>query len=177
MTVLYQPTLPGLPNPRRVRTKDDLCTPIEVLERVRKVNRIALDPCSNEWSTVGARAEWSRDDGIDGLARPWRPRSGLVYANPPYSRGYLNPWAQKIVREARARIEIVALTPVSVSTVWWYLLREAADARCDVDHRIAFDGGTEGTGRIDSCLWYFGPNTDRFCEAFADFGEVRRYER
>lgn len=42
------------------RTNDDLNTPEWILDLVRRMGPIGLDPCSNRWSTVGARPTYSR---------------------------------------------------------------------------------------------------------------------
>ena len=47
-------------------------TPSHYVQAVKRVfdGSIALDPCSNEWSIVGAEEEWMLPD-VDGLSEEW----------------------------------------------------------------------------------------------------------
>jgi hypothetical protein len=54
-----------------------------VLDRVRRIDPIGLDPFSNAQSIVGAKREFRLDRGEDALRLDWRGY-GLVYANPPF---------------------------------------------------------------------------------------------
>lgn len=168
----------------RERQKDDLGTPAWLLDRVRDVAPIALDPCSNEWSEASVRALSSCDIdlGQDGLAIDWlHPYAdapvGLVFCNPPYGRGFLRLWSEKIANEAARGVEIVSLVPCSPDTEWWATLRDSCDARCDVATRIAFEGGQHGTGQIKSEVFYHGPRRFLFAHAFDSLGEVVVYSR
>ena len=89
-------------------------TPEVVLDRVREVGAIVLDPCSNESSLVGAAEEWRIERGEDGLTRPWRD-DGLVYVNPPYDD--LERWAAKMAREAARGCQVLACIPARTETV------------------------------------------------------------
>lgn len=98
--------------------RDGYWTPPEVLERVRRVGPIGLDPCTGIDNPCGARlvmiepTEYLAPAGnvlVDGLAGSWlttgadgtqywwrwvgllRPGE-VVYSNPPYSRGNLGRW-------------------------------------------------------------------------------------
>ena len=59
------------------------CTPPKYVKAVRKVfgGRIALDPCSNEWSIVNAETEYRLPEH-DGLRESWD--FPTIYVNPPY---------------------------------------------------------------------------------------------
>ena len=62
------------------------CTPPKYVDAIRKFfdGTIALDPCSNRHSIVGATVEYSLP-GIDGLAASWNHPT--VFVNPPLWQG------------------------------------------------------------------------------------------
>jgi hypothetical protein len=169
------------------RTGDDLCTPEVVLKALWRFGIIALDPCSNPWSQVKAIASLSKHAGQDGLTADWaeivndRMRSldngGFVFANPPYGRGQMLPWIGKVRDEADKGVEIVTLVKHDVSTEWWRLAFRGADAICEWNGRIGFEGGERSAGTFASALLYYGPRPFLFCHVFAQHGYVRAFER
>jgi len=68
--------------------------------------KIDLDPCSNEGSIVGATVAFTGSpNGKCGLTKSWRdhcPAGGLVFVNPPYSRGEIGKWVGKSWFEMKA---------------------------------------------------------------------------
>lgn len=127
MSVLTAQNKPGL-------SRDDWRTPPEVLERVRRVAPIGLDPCTGIENPTGASifavapGAWPADEPlpwsarIDGFSFPWSmhcPEGELVWVNPPYSRGNLGPWTARCRTEAMGGAEIIALVPADPSTDWW----------------------------------------------------------
>lgn len=152
----------------RERVPNDANTPAWILGRVRLVASIGLDPCSNPWSEVGARVEWSQDHGADGLALPWGGY-GLVFVNPPYSRGELRVWAFKIAAEAALGTEIVALTPADSRTGWTRILYSAGGECLHMRTPVRF-GGHAWTAPRPHALWYFGPRRAAFRQAFDGHG-------
>lgn len=162
------------------RTNDDLNTPEWILDLVRRMGPIGLDPCSNPWSTVGAAVEYRLDRGEDGLKLPWLgmwPRSAFV--NFPYSKPL--PWCQRIENYATlpcptyTRMAIFALCKCAPSTKWWKVLMSVASARVDFHKRITFEGGAHKSGMMDSTMFYFGPSPYLFAHIFSPHGEVRVY--
>lgn len=161
----------------RIRTKNDLGTPGAVLELVRRVGPVGIDPCSNEWSKVGARVAF---DGLtietNGLLAPWfallRPGE-LAFVNPPYGRSHMRKWADKITHEARLGCEVIALVKGDFSTKWWTALRKEAKAVCYVAGRPAFEGGDHKGGKFASALFYFGTRPHLFAHVFGPLGDVR----
>lgn len=100
---------------------DHWCTPPVILDRVRQVGPIGLDPCSNAQSIVGARLSFTEKG--NGLAKPWTVRTGEVaYVNPPYSA--LREWCTKCVGEGAAIIvehgHLILLIPARTDTVAWH---------------------------------------------------------
>lgn len=154
---------------------DSWNTPPEILDRVRAMSPIALDPCSNATSLVGAKLEFRLDQGDDGLALPWYVR-GLVFVNPPYSRGNLLKWAEKIHEQAQGHAEIIALVPAKIETRYWKAHFWHADLICFPSRRIRHyvDGAPRGSGRFPSALCYFGHRPEAFRKAFSEFGVIVR---
>lgn len=155
------------------RDNDSLCTPEWILERVRKVHPIGLDPCGNPWSTVGARITASKHNGENGLRFNWADlrRDEAVWVNPPYSDPM--PWCTAIAAYWREDAAIsFALVKNDPSTKWSAVLRSVRTAQCDFTKRIKFAGGTM-TGTFASTLFYVGPSPYLFCHVFQDVGDVR----
>lgn len=128
MSVLAAQNLPGA-------SRDDWRTPPEVLERVRRVAPIGLDPCTAIGNPTGASifavapGAWPAGEPlpwsarIDGLSFPWAmhcPEGELVFVNPPYSRGNLGVWTKRCAFEACFERDIIALVPADTSTDWWH---------------------------------------------------------
>lgn len=158
----------------RDRTSNDLCTPGDLLALVRMVSPIALDPCSNPWSQVGALLAFDEDS--DGLAQPWAELTagkGQAYVNPPYGRGHMEKWAGKIAVEAQRGCEITALVKGDFSTGWWDTLRRYAAGICYLEGRPAFEGGESGSGKFASAMFYFGRSRYLFAHVFEHRGDVR----
>ena len=145
-------------------------TPSEVLDRVRLVGPIALDPCTSPKNPVGA-AKWVAPPD-DGLETSWATEAagGLVYVNSPYGRD-LPRWASKYAVEALMGAEIVMLTPSRTDTQWFRRMWDASQAVCFWSGRIRFAGADHGAP-FPSALWYSGPRCGAFMTAFSDVGRV-----
>ncbi len=160
----------------------DWCTPPDIVDSVRKVfgGDIALDPCSNRYSTVGARVEFMLPER-DGLAEDWTPHE-TIYVNPPYGsdkkRGTrIIHWFAKISEAAEAGSEVIALVPVATNTRHWKdHVYPVASAVCFlyVPRLRFFIHGTEDPkGAPMSCaVIYYGPKVTEFADEFRKYGAV-----
>ncbi len=155
-------------------------TPEWLLERVRQVNAIALDPCGHPQSLVRAMVSWSGPDhgGTDGLAASWREVCdrfrGLAFANVPYSAA--KQWVAKCIEEAADGAEIVLLV-ASRTGAQWFAPCWGADAGCFVRGRMEFirhGDGKATSAPFDSFVGYWGPRVAQFVAAFDDVGELFR---
>jgi len=148
--------------------RDDWQTPPAVLELVRQVAPIALDPCSAPGNPVGAE-RWCCPPG-DGLSISWGVDSGLVYVNPPYSQ--CRAWLAKCDSEATAGVEIVALVPARTDTRAWHeSIWPAASAVCFWRGRLRFVGAT-ASAPFPSAIVYYGSRAGLFRRVFCGVGHV-----
>lgn len=178
--------------------KHDWRTPPEILDLVRQLGPIRLDPCTTLDNPVGALFFSTAE--TDGLSVSWQRigdnpiGSGLVYVNPPYGRA-LKPWSQKIWQEGSLRRhEIIALVPARTDTGWWQNYIAKGRVICFWTGRITFWAKHPETGEygpaviwskktqrwqkapapFPSALVYWGPRADRFAEVFGPHGWIVR---
>lgn len=154
----------------RSSSSDDWCTPQCVLDRVYRVGRVALDPCSNASSIV--RAEQHIMLPQDGLTAPWRV-DGLVYVNPPYSRLQQRKWLSRCAAHPG---EVIALVPARTDTQAWHEFAPTADAICYWRGRLRFVDAP-ASAPFPSALLYWGTEDLRFMHAFKSAGLVQMRER
>jgi site-specific DNA-methyltransferase (adenine-specific) len=158
------------------------CTPEKVLAPVRSLagGQIALDPCANGYSTVGAVEEWSPPEH-DGLSEDWTKaaQGGLVFVNPPYGRKTSLEWTRKIIKEAAKGCNIVALLPARTDTKWFhalYALRNGSPIACFIKGRLRFIEGLTGKAAVGapfpSVLLYLGSEEDLFCAHVKHLGLI-----
>lgn len=98
-------------------------TPEDVLNVVREVNYIGLDPCSNGASLVNAVTAWD----CEGLEKNWS-HSGLTFVNPPYNQA--KEFVAKCLYEANGGCEIILLVAARTDTKWAHSIFQHADALC-----------------------------------------------
>jgi hypothetical protein len=157
-------------------------TPAKYVEAVRDFfnGRIALDPCSNEYSIVSAETEYVLPKH-DGLRETWN--FPTIYVNPPYGidkeRGTsIKKWFCRCANAHKEhKSEILALVPVATNTGHWknYVFGNATAVCFLYDTRLKFlvNGKNGGKGAPMSCaMIYWGTNFERFIEKFSIFGAV-----
>jgi len=163
-------------------TSDTWQTPPWIIERVTRIEPIALDPCAAK-KVAQHFGECNIDEVADGLSVSWHPLvapGALVYVNPPYSRGNLPAWTKKCADEAERGLQVVTLIPSRTGERWFAeQVWDRAQAACFLLGRIAFidpETGEEasGTGRFSSVVVYYGAHRDRFLDAFEGAGMLCR---
>lgn len=160
----------------------DWCTPPKYVDAVKKVfgGSICLDPCSNQWSIVGAETEWSLPER-DGLAEAWIYPT--IYVNPPYgadkTRGTtIKHWLHKCAyAHTHHGSNVLALVPVATNTSHWKeFVWGQASAICflyDTRLRFLIQGKDEGKGAPMSCaMIYWNKDVERFIQVFEEYGAV-----
>ena len=139
---------------------------------------IDLDPCSNEYSLVNARVEYSLPEQ-DGLKETWN--FPTIYVNPPYgldsARGTrISHWLAKCEEANRVHgSEVLALVPVATNTGHWKKsVYGRAVCLCflyDTRLRFLVNGRDEGKGAPMSCaMIYWGNRAAPFIETMGRFG-------
>ena len=142
-------------------------TPAVVLDRVRMIAPIALDPCTEEDNPCGAVRFFTKKH--DALAFTWQP-VGLVFANPPYSD--MARWAEKIAAEAAAwPVPFIVLCAARPDTRWWRTMLTVADVFAFWRGRITF-GGQTSAAPFPSALFGLNVSHRRFRQAFSEVADV-----
>jgi phage N-6-adenine-methyltransferase len=149
-------------------------TPIQYIEAARLVlEEIDLDPASNptaqEW--IKANEYFTRAD--DGLKHEW---FGRVWLNPPYARGEIGTFVNKLIREIESRhvTAAVLLTHSYTDTEWFHNAVAMMDAVCFTRGRIKFvdDAGEPCAPTQGQAFFYYGLRIEEFIEIFGQFGFV-----
>lgn len=168
------------PKPPKVRVQkesDERYTPEDVLDVVRAVGPIVLDPCSTPDNRTKATYFYTFED--DGLSKDWweLTRGGLIFVNPPFSN--LKGWVNKFAEESAKGCNIVVLTPGDTSTLWF---QEVAwlksSAICFWKGRIEFIKTAKafGTKAMQPTLFiFFGKQADLFEKAFSSYGKILKF--
>jgi phage N-6-adenine-methyltransferase len=96
-------------------------TPKELYDRLNKVFKFDLDPCTTEDNPLGTRYYYTME--TDGLNSQWPKDVESVFINPPYNKE-IETWLQKAMLEfnrARQNIKyIVFLLPARTDTRWFH---------------------------------------------------------
>ena len=150
-------------------------TPKTYTEAARTVmGSIDVDPASSEAAnkTVRAAEYYTKED--DGLSHEWH---GAVWMNPPYSGGLVDDFSKKLVSEYQngAVTQACVLVNNATETEWLQRMFLIASAVCFPRQRIRFigsDGEGANTPLQGQAVLYFGDNTQRFIDAFREFGFV-----
>lgn len=147
-------------------------TPPEISQAARQVmGAIDLDPASTAAANdrVGATTFYNREE--DGLTLPWY---GRVWLNPPFARGLIGRFCEKVRDEYRAGhiTETCVLTDSATETRWFQGLAKDASAICFPAGRLKFWHPAKGKNSplFGQAITYFGPNIDAFCRVFGCFG-------
>jgi len=152
-------------------------TPAVVLDRVRLVGPIILDPCGAPDSLVRATVEfYGGEIGVDGLSCSWRleaPGEGIVFVNPPYGRN-IGAWLEKCAATVEPGLSVIALPPARPGSRWWQAMCSTATRLCFWHQRIKFIGAKTGAPFPSAVvLWTREDDVaERFREAFSDVGRV-----
>lgn len=157
-------------------------TPHKYVKAVKEVfgGQIDLDPCSNIYSIVKAKVEYTLPIH-DGLKENWNYPT--IYVNPPYgidkSRGTtIKNWLAKCAHaNEEFNSEVLALVPIAANTLHWkkYVFTKARAICFLYDTRLRFleNGHDGGKGAPMACaMIYWGDNYGRFYEVFIEHGAV-----
>ncbi len=158
--------------PTHTSKRQTWMTPEWILDLVRKLGPIALDPCAADDAQFHfAAMNFTKVD--DGLLQHWS-RGGLVFANHEYGRA-IPEWCDKCVQEADTGVQIVQMCPARPGAQWYMRAKENANALCELNGRVQFDEHwCTDQAPFPSALFYYGTSPYLFCHVFDEHGEVRR---
>ena len=143
--------------------RDSYATPEWVLDLARQVSgALEVDPASNASAQETVKASicyTAEDDGLD-PANAW---GGVVWLNPPYSRGLIAPFVDRACDEWEGDQleELWVLTNASVSSEWWQRLAKASSLMMYPPCRINFLdslGRETSNNAYSQSLAYCGPS-------------------
>ena len=149
----------------------DWQTPEHVLDRVRAIGPIGLDPATTSDNPTGARLFLTPED--DGLETYWPKTEAreAVWLNPPYGR-QLREWVAVWRCSVWAHHRLL-LVPSRTDTAWWRLAWDFSKAVCFVSGRLKFKGA-DHPAPFPSAIFYAGKEPWSFESAFHDLGIVVR---
>ena len=145
--------------------KNDWRTPKKVLDVVRKVGPIKLDPCASKdkrhWF---AELNWTdyNEENYDA------PVDGLSFMNPPYGRkidDWVDRWHDGFAEG------IIALLPARPGSCWYREMWSTSEAYCFWNGRITFVGAPS-PAPFPSIFFYKGKRKWKFCDVFSQHGDV-----
>lgn len=152
---------------------DEWYTPRWVIEAARKVmGEIDLDPasCALAQDVVQAGLFWSKTQGGERMG--W---FGRVWLNPPYSAPPL--FVEKLMAEyTSGNVKQAVVLLNNATETGWFQALLARFPVCFLSKRLAFwrhDHADVGA-RQGQAVFYLGPDVERFCEVFGEFGIVVR---
>lgn len=148
-------------------------TPPEVLDAVRRMGPIGLDPATSEDNPVGARFHL-HDRGLSSWPLELLNPGEIVWLNPPFGRG-LPQWTRHAISHAYAGTDILILTPARVGTAWYRELKLVCSAYCEWSGRIKFldaGGHRSAPAPFPVVIWYLGADRWRFKVALLPHGDV-----
>ena len=155
---------------------DAWMTPPHIIESAREaMGSIDTDPASNDIAQTFVKAKYHFTEERSGLVGGWQ---GNVWLNPPYSRGNIEPFLNRLVFFYLTKYvdQAVVLTNTVYTSKWWRrtTISDYATAYCLPSERIAFiDPATmepQKNNDRDQLITYVGRNPEQFCESFSKDG-------
>ena len=132
---------------------------------------IDLDPASNDFSQIQINAKNYYTVNNCGLSKEWK---GKVWLNPPYSRGLLDKFIDKLTKEDNID-QYICLVNSSTDTKWCHSLMGNADAMCLTKGRISFldENGIKSKGNSRGQIFFYkGDKVQDFIKEFKKYGKV-----
>ena len=143
-------------------------TPSEWIERARKaMGSLDVDPASNEVAQQTVQASEWYDQERDGLQQEWQ---GNVWLNPPYARGLIDAFIEKLAEQFQSGIakQAIVLVDNRTDTRWFQVLCSIASAVAFTKGRVNFYNETvESSSPANGSVFvYLGPCVQAFKQAF-----------
>lgn len=134
-------------------------TPVQIVDAARCVmGGIDLDPASSELANQNVLADRFYTIADDGLQLDWR--ADRVWLNPPYARGVIDNWIDKLFYEvARGHIgQWMCLVNNATDTRWAQRLLSGSSAVCFLRGRVRFEtpDGADGKAPLQGQMVVYG---------------------
>lgn len=150
-------------------------TPADLIQCARALlGTIDLDPASSEMANETVQAATWYGVEQDGLAQAW---SGSVWMNPPYARGLIERFIDRLVTAHLAGDVPEALVLVNNATdTRWFHQMQAVPHRhtLALSYRVRFvsPDGRDPNAMQGQVIVYLGQRRQEFADAFRDHGVV-----
>lgn len=148
-------------------------TPAGIIESARLVmGSIDLDPASNSVANEVVKADTFYTQEDDGLSRDWY---GNVFMNPPYARGMVSEFCNKLVSEDGNITQWIVLINCISGTPYFHRLLDVSNVFCFVRGFLRFGGPTGSAPQksmYSSAIIGRVINTDLFRSQFSEHGYV-----
>lgn len=154
---------------------EEAFTPADIIKAVHAVlGGLDLDPasCAEANATVRARRYFTKAD--DALTQDWV--APTLFMNPPYTRGTVTSFCEKLVGHVKAGDvpSAIALVSNDTSTNWFVTLQSAASAVCFYTGHVSFvrPGFKTSKAMLGTAIFYFGSDREVFRREFEPVGPV-----
>ena len=152
-------------------------TPKIYIESARKVmGTIDVDPASSREANkiVLSSSYYTKDNSF---LESTLPIEGNVWMNPPYKRGLIEKFVDKVILSFKEGEidQAIILTNNGTETKWGQRLLRNCDAVCFPSKRIRFldESLQEANSPLQAQMFtYFGENIDSFRDEFSQYGVV-----
>lgn len=161
------------PHVTRNSGNNEWYTPREIIELARRaMGGIDLDPASTDAANELVRAKQYFTAEDDGLRQDW---AGRVWLNPPYSKGLIDRFAERLVAywQSGDVTQAIVLVNNSTDANWFQQMADACSAICFTRGRVIFlnaEGQEENRPLQGQALLYFGDRHGRFVDHFKALG-------
>ena len=146
-------------------------TPAPIIEAARAVlGGIDLDPASCAEANRTVQATKYFDQKANGLERSWY---GRIWLNPPYSRGLIGAFVDKLAEDRADYHQAIVLVNASPGVEWFTKLSAFGDVLCLLDKRLRFrspDHEGAQSPRHGQAVFGIGCDLEAFLHAFRELG-------
>lgn len=130
-------------------TSDEFGTPQELFDELNKEFNFVLDAAASERNH---KCLWYYSKEDDALTKNWN-LGGVVFCNPPYSRGNVAAFVKKGYEESLKGVTVVLLLPARTEQAWFHDYVSKGEVRF-IRKRVKYEGG-KTSARFPSMIVVF----------------------